>query len=143
MGLSRIGQILGGPAVLHRRISTRMDLVALGSEGVSKGALMRLAEYLGLSVSQMAALLPVTERTIQRYSSRKHFNRMVSEQILQIAEVAARGVEVFSEKENFIAWLHSPNPALAHNTPGSLLASRFGTELVLDELGRIEHGVFA
>lgn len=143
MRLSRVGQILGGQKVLHRNISTRLDLVTLASDGISKAALMRLADYLGLSIGQIAVLLPITERTIQRYSSRKPFSRVVSEHILQIAEVAARGVEVFADRKNFLSWLDSPNPALAGNTPRSLLASRFGTELILDELGKIEHGVFS
>jgi len=33
--------------------------------------------------------------------------------------------------------------ALGHTAPIKLLASRFGVDIVLDELGRIEHGVFA
>jgi len=143
MRLFRVGQILGGQKVLRRNLTTRMDLVALGNVGVPKAALLQLAEFLGLTVGQMAALLPVAERTIQRYPRSKNFNRAISEQIIQIAEVAARGVEVFSDRQSFLAWLGSPNPALAGATPRSLLASRFGSELVLDELGRIEHGVFA
>ena len=141
MLLSRVVRILGGRKVLRRSISTRLDMVALGSHGISKLALLRLADYLGLSVSEMACLLPVTERSIQRYAPSKHFNRMVSEHILQIAEVAARGTEVFGDRELFLSWLNHQSPALAHCTPHSLLASRFGAELVLDELGRMEHGV--
>ena len=37
--------------------------------------------------------------------------------------------------------MKSNSPALGNRTPASLLGSRFGAELVLDELGRIEHGV--
>jgi len=143
MRLSRVGQILGGPKVLRRKIATRMDLVTLGNDGVSKAALLQLADFLGLSIGQIATLLPVTERTIQRYPWNRNFSRVVSEQIIQIAEVAARGSEVFSDKDGFLAWLDLPNPALAGATPRSLLASRFGSQLVLDELGRIEHGIVA
>ncbi len=143
MRLSQLVQILGGQKVLRREIATRLDLVALGQKGVPKAALLQLTEFLGLSVAQIAALLPVTERTIQRYPMNKNFSRVVSEQIIQLAEVAARGVEVFADRESFLAWLDAPNPALQGHTPRSLLASRFGSELVLDELGRIEHGVFA
>ena len=143
MRLSQLVQILGGQKVLRREIATRLDLVALGHKGIPKAALLQLTEFLGLSVAQIAALLPVTERTIQRYPMNKNFSRVVSEQIIQLAEVAARGVEVFADRESFLAWLDAPNPALQGHTPRSLLASRFGSELVLDELGRIEHGVFA
>jgi len=39
--------------------------------------------------------------------------------------------------------MNHPNKALNNKTPMSLLNSKFGTNMVLDELGRIEHGVFS
>ena len=143
MQLSDISIILGGSRVLHGDITSRMDLIELSDKGVTKDALLRLANYLSLSVSQIAQLLPVTERTIQRYTRRQCFNRVVSEQILQITEVAARGAEAFGDKDKFLSWMQAPSPALGDRTPTSLLSSRFGTEMVLDELGRIEHGVIS
>ena len=141
MDLSKVANVLGGEHALPRKIETRMDLIELGDKGVTKDALLRLATYLSLSLSQMAKLLPITERTIQRYSRKKRFNRVVSEQILQIAEVAARGVEVFGDRDRFLSWIKQPSTGLGNRTPTTLLGSRFGTEMVLDELGRIEHGV--
>ena len=143
MEISGVAEVLGGEKVLRKKIQSRMDLVELSNKGVTKNALRHLAKFLSFTMSQMAALLPVTERTIQRYAPRKHFNRVVSEQILQIAEVAAKGAEVFEDRDKFLAWMDHPNRALADKTPLSLLNSRFGAEMVLDELGRIEHGVFA
>ena len=110
---------------------------------MSKAALLKLAGYLDLSVSEMAALLPVAERTIQRYRGEQRFKSSVSEHILHIAEVAARGEEVFGERERFLAWLNLPSAALGRRIPEELLSSRFGAELVLDELGRMEHGIVA
>lgn len=143
MELSALEKVLGGKKVLRKSIQSRMDLVELSNKGVTKDALSHLAKYFSYSVKQMAQLLPVTERTIQRYTSEKLFNRIVSEQILQIAEVAAKGSEVFEGRDKFLAWMNHPNKALNNKTPMSLLKSKFGTDLVLDELGRIEHGVFS
>jgi putative toxin-antitoxin system antitoxin component (TIGR02293 family) len=143
MELSGVTKVLGGEKVLRKKIQSRMDLIELSNKGLTKNALSHLAKFLSFTMSQMAALLPVTERTIQRYAPKKHFNRVVSEQILQIAEVAARGAEVFEDRDKFLAWMDHPNRALADKTPLSLLNSRFGAEMVLDELGRIEHGVFS
>jgi putative toxin-antitoxin system antitoxin component (TIGR02293 family) len=91
----------------------------------------------------MAALLPVTERTIQRYAPKEHFDRVVSENILHLAEVVARGLAVFENSDNFKAWINQPSTALGGRSPKSLLPSRFGIDMVLDELTRIEHGVAA
>jgi putative toxin-antitoxin system antitoxin component (TIGR02293 family) len=143
MELSALAKILGGKKVLRKNLQSRMDLVDLSNQGVTKDALLHLAEYFSCSVNQMARLLPVTERTIQRYTPKKPLSRMVSEQILQIAEVAAKGSKVFESRDRFLAWINHPNKALNNRTPMSLLNSKFGADMVLDELGRIEHGVFS
>lgn len=143
MELSALTKVLGGNKVLRKRLRNRMDLIELSNEGVTKNALVHLAKYFSCSVTQMAQLLPVTGRTIQRYTPQKPFSRIVSEQILQIAEVAAKGSEVLAGRENFLAWMNHPNKALNNKTPMSLLNSKFGADMIMDELGRIEHGVFS
>ncbi len=143
MQISAIERILGGQKVLHMRIQKRQDLVTLSDHGVTKGALVNLAKYLSFPIDQIAELLPISGRTVQRYARGQHFSRAVSEQILQIAEVAARGAEVFEDKDRFLAWMRQPNVALGDKAPLSLLNTRFGMQMVLDELGRIEHGVLS
>jgi putative toxin-antitoxin system antitoxin component (TIGR02293 family) len=141
MAVGNVAGILGGRKTLRGGAVDRIGLMKLSEKGVNKEALLRLAKYLDLSVSQIAALLPVTQRTIQRYSRNHRFNQAVSEHILQITEVALRGANVFGSRDKFITWMKSDSPALGNRTPASLLGSRFGAELVLDELGRIEYGV--
>jgi putative toxin-antitoxin system antitoxin component (TIGR02293 family) len=143
MTISSVTQLLGGKKTLGREVRTRMDLIDLSRKGVPKEALLVLAKFMGLPVSQMAALLPVTERTIQRYAPKEHFDRVVSENILHLAEVVARGLEVFENNDSFKTWIDQPSTALGGRSPKSLLASRFGIDMVLDELTRIEHGVAA
>lgn len=141
MYLSSITQLLGGKEMLGQEVQTQTDLIDLSNKGVPKTSLLHLANFMDSSVSKMAALLPVSERTIQRYGPKMHFNRVVSEYILHIAEVVARGLEVFEDKDNFLSWLNQPSTALGGQVPKTLLASRFGADMVLDELTRIEHGV--
>ena len=143
MSLIGIIEVLGGEQVIEQQIHSRLDLIDVSRKGLPKEALIHLAYFLSCSVHDVADLLPVTERTLQRYTPRQPLNRVVSEHILQLAEVAARGVEVFGDKAAFLAWLHHPNSALANHTPLSLLGSRFGVEMTLDELGRLEHGIVA
>ena len=143
MELLSIIDILGGYKVFRRSLRNRIDLIELGQIGLTKASLLHLAEYLDLTPSQMADLLPITERTIQRYSENQHFSPAVSEHILQIAECAARGTRVFEDRDKFLDWLRHSNKALGQQTPMSLMSSRFGSEMVLDALGRIEHGIFS
>ncbi|MFH1116739.1 MAG: antitoxin Xre/MbcA/ParS toxin-binding domain-containing protein [Pseudomonadota bacterium] len=142
METSSIAGILGGESVLHRQIRNSLDLFELSSEGVSKDALSHLAKFLRFTMSQMAELLPVSARTIQRKAPCDLLDRAVSERILLIAEVAARGIEAFEDEAKFRAWLKLPH-AVFGLTPLELLKSSFGARMVLDELARIEHGVFS
>jgi putative toxin-antitoxin system antitoxin component (TIGR02293 family) len=143
MQLAQIGKILGGEKILGKKLESKMDLIELGSIGVTKNAVSHLANYLSFSWKQVADLLPVTERTLQRYRSTQHFNPAVSEQVLHIAEILAKGADVFKDKKKFLLWLNTPHKVFAGKTPFKMLGSCFGTELVLEELGRIEFGVYS
>ena len=133
-----VQQVLG----LKEKIRTSLDLVKLGGRGVSKGTVIRLARNkLSIGLKGIAPLLLVNERTLQRLGTGKVFSRHVSERILRIAVVVARGEEVLGDHERFTSWLKEPNKAMAGQTPFSLLASDFGIDIILDELGRIEHGI--
>ena len=139
--IAELEEILGGSGTLRRKLQSEMDLVDLSQAGVPKGALLSLIRYLGWSVADMVSLLPITERTVQRYGVRQRFKPAVSEQILDIAQVVARGVEVFGDRQRFLAWMGYPSAALGDKKPVDLLSSRFGADLVMKELGRIEHGI--
>lgn len=143
MQLVQVSEILGGEKILGKKLESKMDLVELGNIGVTKSAVSHLASYLSLSWKQIAELLPITERTLQRYSAQQHFNSAVSEQVLHIAEVLAKGTEVFQDKKKLAVWLKTPHKVFYGKTPFSMLNSRFGMELVLEELGRIEFGVYS
>lgn len=142
-GIIGITSLLGGTKSLHKKVESRLDLVELINEGLTKASLLHLAKYLHFSMKQMADVLPITERTIQRYDKDKPFPPAVSDHIIQIAEVSARGTEVFEDKDKFILWMNQPCISFAGKTPKSLLTSKTGVDMILDELGRIEHGVFS
>ena len=57
--------------------------------------------------------------------------------------MVSRGEEIFGNREQFNAWLKEPNRALADKKPMDLLVSNFGIDMILDELGRIEHGIIS
>ncbi len=143
MTLTRISRILGGRQVLGKDIETKMDLFELGRKGIAKSAVLHLADFISLPLNQMEKILPITNRTLQRYSKNQHLAPPVTEQLIQVAEVIARGEEVFEDKDKFMEWMKRPSTALSGKTPLGLLGSRFGIEMILDELGRIETGVYS
>jgi putative toxin-antitoxin system antitoxin component (TIGR02293 family) len=141
MKLSKIEKILGGSKFFDRRIRDRMDFIKLSEKGLTKEAVENLAKYLDLSNQQIAEILPVSARTLQRYHPQKRFNALISEHVLLIAEAAVKGTEVFGSRVNFLPWVKSPCIALRNKIPLSLLKTKSGIDMVKDELGRIEHGI--
>ena len=94
-------------------------------------------------MEHMSDLIHVSHRTLQRKSDTDLLNVYSTEQILEIAQVVSRGIEVLGTLENFTSWLHSDIRVLNYNKPISLLDTSFGTTLILDVLGRIEFGVYS
>jgi putative toxin-antitoxin system antitoxin component (TIGR02293 family) len=57
-------------------------------------------------------------------------------------ELMAEAVRIFGSKEKALEWLKTPSVVLGGQSPEDLL-SRSETGAVMDELGRIEHGVYS
>jgi putative toxin-antitoxin system antitoxin component (TIGR02293 family) len=96
------------------------------------------------SKDEWARFLDVSVKTLDRYrQDNKSFKAFQSEKIIGMIEVIERGVKVFGDMDMFKRWLYAPVPALSDSKPIELLSSSYGKELVLDELTRIEHGIFA
>ncbi|MCG2588708.1 type II RES/Xre toxin-antitoxin system antitoxin [Rhodohalobacter sulfatireducens] len=142
MSIESIDNILREAAVSYET-SSSMNLVELARLGISKKSLQKLAEIGGLSIKQFTELLPVSLRTIQRYSGGDLLPREVSDHALLIAEVFAKGAEVFDNRESFQRWLQSSLVGLGGQTPLSLLDTSFGIRMIMNELGRLEHGVYS
>lgn len=138
-----VESLLGGPKAIGSSIRSEMDYYRISRKGIKKRALLNLAANLDISIRAIAAILNVTERTLQRKGDSDLLDGTTTEQVLQIAEVFSRGNEVFGSGADFREWVESGNKALGGKKPMELLSSRFGAQMVLDLLGRIEQGVFS
>lgn len=131
------------PKLFHRELDSEMDVIEMSRQGVSKGVLISLGTCFGFTADKLADMLPITLRTIQRYKNSQKFDPSVSEHIIQLARLMVRGTEVFESRENFQRWFNTPNTALGGKAPRELVNLQTGTQLVMDELTRIDHGIFA
>lgn len=123
--------------------SASMQMATLARKGVSKKELEEIAGWGGISINKISTLLPVTLRTVQRYKGSDRFDTAVSEHILSIAEVFTKAEQVLGSPEKLHIWLFTPLRAAGNDTPFSLLDTGFGARYLLDELGRLEHGVYS
>lgn len=92
-----------------------------------------------------ASYLNISKKSLQRYSNDKNhlFKPIHTEKIIELAEVTNFGKEVFSSKDQFYLWLNTPAFIFNNLKPSELLRDSYGKELVMAELNRIEHGIFA
>ncbi len=111
--------------------------------GIPSAAITTLSRKIDVSQKDVAAWLHTTPRTIQRsIEAGSPLGLDLSDRVSQLIRVYRRCRDVFKEDTKVSVWLKTPNYALGNSAPAALLDTIRGMELVLDELGRIEHGVF-
>ncbi|MDQ0106026.1 type II RES/Xre toxin-antitoxin system antitoxin [Chitinophaga terrae (ex Kim and Jung 2007)] len=119
------------------------DYIQLSRSGIIKRALVNLAKQISFSLSELAQVLHISERTFQRYADDAKLSADTSERAILLSQLYQRGTEVFGHLDDFKEWMRTPLPVFDYQTPISLLDTTFGFQLIQDELGRIEHGIFA
>ncbi|MDD3966768.1 MAG: DUF2384 domain-containing protein [Candidatus Marinimicrobia bacterium] len=122
----------------------KVRLNQLIMSGLSYSLFEALRDKTPFSKDEWAAFLDVSIKTLDRYKqANKPFKVSQSEKIVGMMEVLERGVVVFGKMDIFKHWLYSSIPAFGNTRPIDLLSTSYGRALVMDELTRIEHGVFA
>jgi len=103
-----------------------------------------LSDRINFSLEDWSSFLHISERTIQRYKKeRKPFDTIYTEKIVQIDLLYKKGADVFGSEANFQTWMETISVPLGSVKPKELLDTTYGINMVADELGRIEHGIFA
>ncbi len=104
----------------------------------------KLADKTPFTLAEWAAILHLSERTLQRYAkSNSNFAPINAERALQIEKVLKEGKLAFGNAINFYNWLKRKPAMLEGNLSIESLNSLEGIEKVLTQLGRIQHGLFA
>ena len=112
--------------------------------GFPASALLVLKKTTGFTFDEIATLLDVSAKTIERAIS--HGARLghgVSDRLYRVASVLALAERVLEDRQQARAWLHETQHGLAGRTPVDLLATEAGSREVESLLGRIEHGFLA
>lgn len=124
--------------------SNVFQLINETRKGVDYQVYDELSKSFPLSASTWSSILNISERTMQRYKrENRKFDSIQSEKLLLIILLFNKGLDVFGDKANFLAWINSVCIALGGVKPIELLDSSFGINVVKDELIKIEHGILA
>ncbi|MDT3405181.1 type II RES/Xre toxin-antitoxin system antitoxin [Mucilaginibacter terrae] len=125
------------------KASSDFDVVRLARQGLPKKVLTTLAQKISLTLQELAGIMHINERTLQRYDDDTVVKTEYAEKAVELARLYTRGEEVFGSMDKFKRWMKTPSHIFKGESPVSLLDTSIGFDLVLRELGRIEHGIFA
>lgn len=126
-----------------KELKSPLDLIEATRRGLKKEAIDYTIEALQINADVISKFLHISPRTLQRYDPKKTLPIDTSDHLIQVYKVYNRALDVFNGKDKALRWLKNPSVALGNNIPIDLLDTSSGIEMVLDELGRIEYGIFA
>lgn len=127
------------PQLVHEPFAQyQVDFFTLANQGINKEYIKKMAKITKLTLAELMEILPISMDTFKRKTG---FDSNVTEKILEIEEVYQEGMNAFGE--NFHSWMNTKNVGLGNIKPKVLLRNSFGIRRLLDQVGRIKHGVLA
>lgn len=128
---------------LFGSIQSNSDFIACIREGIPRKALDELMDYTGITIDEITDILHISDRTLRRYTPQQKLNESQTERLIEVAKLYSRGEEVFGSLNAFKEWMNSTVMALGNKKPKTFLDTSLGITMLMNELGRIEHGIFA
>ena len=125
-------------------LKNRMLIVHAIREGIPYDFFNLVKEITPFNEENWASFLGISTKSLQRNKIKKDFifKPLQSEKILELAEVASLGNTVFDTEAQLYLWLNTPSFALGNLQPIELLKDSYGKEMVVNELNKIDQGIF-
>ncbi len=112
-------------------------------KGLEPKAIQDLIEIAGVTQTDAAHILDLTEPTLRKYiKTGKKLNTGLSEHLIQLFELFDKGMDTFGSLEEFKNWLPHQNIGIGA-VPMDLLDTLTGINIIKNELIRIDYGVTA
>ena len=103
----------------------------------------KIARQIAFTQKEWASILHLSEKTLQRYAKdNKSFEGIYVDRILQMQELIEMGLDTFTSTEALYRWLKRDKPVLGELLTFDSLKNSRGIQLIIDQLGRIQHGVY-
>ena len=121
-----------------------VEIIRRQRKGIPCKAVSVMAHKLDMSVEAFISELSLPKA--MRKSVHGHggnLSAVAAERVIRVARIQRRATEVLENESDARAWLKLANRALGGRTPLSLLDTGSGSDLVNEELMRIEQGIVA
>lgn len=125
-------------------LKNKMLIVHAIREGIPYELFNLIKEITPFNEQDWASFLGISTKSLQRNKIKEDFifKPLQSEKILELAEVTSLGNNVFDTEAQFYMWLKTSSFALGNLQPIELLRDSYGKEMVVNELNRIDQGIF-
>ena len=105
--------------------------------------LKKITDLVPFTQSEWANMLHLSERTLQRYAkNNSSFEGIYTDRILLLQEMIHLGLETFTNADAFYKWLKRDKPVMGQVLNFESLYSDRGIQEVIDQLNRIQYGVY-
>jgi putative toxin-antitoxin system antitoxin component (TIGR02293 family) len=129
---------------IKTKVRSTLELRTLIRRGLPPKSLESLARQMDMTVLATVEVIGLVKRTVaRRIQEKQTLDPEQSERVLRLARAIAQATAILGSLEKARPWLRKPNRALGGEAPIALLDTDVGAQAVLDELGRIDYGVFA
>ena len=103
----------------------------------------KIAAKVPFTQKEWAGILHLSEKTLQRYSKdNKSFEGIYVDRILQLEQLINLGLETFTDADALYRWLKREKKVLGHTLNFESLYSSQGIQDVIDQITRIQYGVY-
>lgn len=106
--------------------------------------LKKIADTVPFTQAEWANMLHLSERTLQRYAKNNtSFEGIYTDRILLLQEMIELGLATFVNADAFYGWLKKDKLVMGQKLSFDSLYSDRGIQEVIDQLGRIQYGVYS
>lgn len=106
--------------------------------------LKKIADKVPFTQAEWANMLHLSERTLQRYAkNNSSFEGIYTDRILLLQEMIDLGLETFTDAGAFYQWLKKDKPVMGQLLNFESLYSERGIQEIIDQISRIQYGVYA
>ena len=103
----------------------------------------KLTKLVPFTQKEWANILDLSERTLQRYAhDNKSFEGIYTDRLLHIEQLITTGLETFDSSDAFYTWLKQEKPVLGQQLSFEALYTTRGIQELLNQLLRIQYGVY-
>lgn len=117
-----------------------MNNIAAIKAGLPFTVFEDLAAELSVSTAELAQVIGVSPRTLQRRKQEGAFQADESDRLFRVVRLHERAAQVLGQEA--ASWLTTPKRFLGGETPLAFAGTEVGAWEIMQALGRLEHGVF-